>query len=287
MACAFPNPAQNTAIASPASPTPTLLIADEAAANNTAVGAPPSAQAGGKGSANAKARIAQDAGKSPRRRDTSSNLNKALDMTELPVSPPIVNVLAGNRFAPLSQLTDETPSLSPERTAATGGSRRVVIGRKPDVNARQRKAVTLGDFLPTGGLTSKGQDSRHQRLSMELSGSEGPVCLRVPRWNERGRLTETTTVLRVTVNITSTRKRRRRVFAGLRGKVSNHFPTCALRYYRTWNTAQQPHRPAPTSVRPPVLRPPRGTPTVTACPSQGRAGASAHKATRTLAPCNA
>ena len=257
VACAFPNPAQDTAIAPPASPTPTLLTTAEAAANSTAVGAPPSAQAEGKGSANAKARSAQAAGKRSRRRDTRSN--KVPSMTEPPVSPPKLDVLAGNPFAPLSQLTEESQASPPEeRASAPGSSRRVVVGRKPrasEPNPRpQRKAVTLGDFLPTGGVASKREEGRQQRLMLELGGGDESVSARVPQWSDDDRPPETLTALRVTVSLITPRKRRRRIFAGLRGIVSNHFPTYALRTYRSW---QQPHRPAAASARQPVVVLPR------------------------------
>ena len=100
------------AIAPPATLTPTPA-AVEASATNAAVGAPPSAQAEGKGTAEANAGSAQDAGKQSRRRGTRRT--KAAIKTESPVSPRRDNVLAGNLFAPLSELAEEDHVPPPRR----------------------------------------------------------------------------------------------------------------------------------------------------------------------------
>jgi hypothetical protein len=127
-----------------------------------------------------------------------------------------------------------------------------VVGRKPHASSPgphvQRTAVTLGDFLPTGGMASKRRDSRNQRLTLEFGWDEGPVSAWVPLWSDRDRLSEAPTALFITVHLLTSRKRRRRIFAGLRGTVSSHFPTYALQPYRTWSRSQQPHRPVSTPL---------------------------------------
>ena len=137
-----------------------------------------------------------------------------------------------------------------------------MTGRKPHTNApnprQQRKAVTLGNFLPKDGIASKGDEGRKQQLTLDLGGADSTVSARVPRWSDRDRLTETPTALRITDPLISSRKRRRRIFAGLRGIVSNHIPTCALRPYRNRSTSHQTHSHGSTAIRPPrsIGRPP-------------------------------
>jgi hypothetical protein len=248
VASAFTSPSRKTDTASPASLTPKLAAA-EAPGTTVDVGAPPSAHAEGKGIADA---TAQDAGKRPRRRGTRSN--RTPKQAESRVSPPKLDVLAGNRFAPLSQMTEENrPPPLGERDTPPRSNRRVVVGRKPHASSPgphvQRTAVTLGDFLPTGGMASKRRDSRNQRLTLEFGWDEGPVSAWVPLWSDRDRLSEAPTALFITVHLLTSRKRRRRLFAGLRGTVSSHFPTYALQPYRTWSRSQQPHRPVSTPAR--------------------------------------
>jgi hypothetical protein len=66
--------------------------------------------------------------------------------------------------------------------------------------------------------------------------------------------------------LSSSRRRRRRTFAGLRGIVSNHFPTYTVRAYRSW---PRPRRPAAPAFRPPrpEVAPPRPPPAAGRRPS--------------------
>ena len=200
------------------------------------------------------------------------------------MSPRRDNVLAGNPFAPLSELADEiqVPS-SRGDDAVPRGARRVVVGRKQIPSAAdrrpERKAVTLGDFIPPGEVPRKRPHNRRQRLSLGLEGMKGSVSSRVPLWSDRDRLTEMPAVpdgsplRRRTVQLgpadvmtcslhsalSSPRKRRRPKLAGLRGIVSNHFPTYTVRPYRPWKPL---HRQAAPAVRQsgPIGPPPRPPP---------------------------
>jgi len=215
---------------------------------------PPSAKAEGAGTANANARSAQDAGKRSRRKRPRRRANDpAIDAatTGSLVSPSQPAVLAGNPYAPLSDLSEESPaSPSSKRTPNLSGGRRVLTSRKPkqnEINGRpQRKPVTLGDFLPTGGVTGKQQRHRRQRLTLTLGGIEGNISSRVPQWSTRDQLREMPPL----VPDLTLRKRRKRIFAGLRGKVSNHIPTYAPR--KPWSSRRPPGGPAATSSPPPL-----------------------------------
>ena len=118
--------------------------------------------------------------------------------------------------------------------------------------------MTLGDFLPTGELVRKTRKSRRQRLSLTLGGLEGVVSSRIPLWSDRDLGTD----MHETTRRPSWR-RRWRLFAGLRGQVSSHFPTHVFRPYRTY-------RASPTHLRPrqvaPSVRVPRPLPEACAPP---------------------
>ena len=149
----------------------------------------------------------------------------------------------------------------------------MVESRRGNPNAAERrperKAVTLGDFMPTGSAPTRRPRGRRHRLPLSLGGIEGSISSRVPQWSTRDRLTEMPAVpegsplrlreihigrergITCTVNLAlpSPKKRRRRTFAGLRGIVSNHFPTYTVRAYRSW---RGPAAPALRSLRPVV-----------------------------------
>ena len=176
------------------------------------------------------------------------------------MSPLQPDLLAGNPFAPLSELEDEThssPSGEPPRAMPSGG-RRVVLDRKPK-DRQERRAVTLGDFLPTGELVRKTRKSRRQRLSLTLGGLEGVVSSRIPLWSDRDLGTD----MHETTRRPSWR-RRWRLFAGLRGQVSSHFPTHVFRPYRTYRASPTTHL-QPRQVTPSVPDP-RPQPQTTAPP---------------------
>ena len=241
--------------------------------------APPSAQAEGPGNADVSARSAQDAEKRPRRR--VKRPTKVADEPQSPVSPRSDTVLSGNPFAPLADLAEETHTpCPPPHTTVLPDARCVLASRKPQPSAAdrpsKRKAITLGDFMPPGAVARKRTRKRRQQKTLRLEGIAGPVSSRVPLWSDRNQLTEMPPVpvgshlrardihlghgetLSCSLNsaLSSPKKRRRRPFAGLRGIVSNHYPTFTVRPYRPWK------KPAVLTSGPtrPVVPPPRPLP---------------------------
>ena len=127
--------------------------------------------------------------------------------------------------------------------------------------------------MPQGRVPTRTRDRRH-RLSLTLGGIEGPISSRVPQWSARDRLTAMPAVpegsplrmrdihlgpdgaLTCTLHLALPlpKRRRRRTFAGLRGIVSNHYPTYTVRTYRSWRgqaaPAFRPLRPGPPSPPP-------------------------------------